>query len=165
MSQISLKSPPIQELEPKNTPASVRPGMTSLPRERAFPISPEVPSPSCRKLGRKYILKASSSPTSDHPSLLLLPSRSCLDNLQVRMRGPSQNVTVEGSEKPFLCGLRTWSYPVLQAGLPFPMLQRRYCLPSVVLRTGILLSQAEVPLPPTPHTVCCNWNTWGALLA
>lgn len=91
------------------------------------------------------------------------------------MRGPSRNVTVEGSEKPFLCGLRTWSYPVLQAGLPFPMLQRRYYLPgqgpwslppsSVVLRTGILLSQAEVPFPPTPHTVCCNWNTWGALLA
>ena len=66
--------------------------------------------------------------------------------------------------------------PAPEKVLLFPMLQRRYCLlfargpwslptSSVVLRTGILLSQAEVPLTPTPYTVCCNWNTWGALLA
>ncbi|CAI9176489.1 unnamed protein product [Rangifer tarandus platyrhynchus] len=73
------------------------------------------------------------------------------------MRGPWQKVTVEGSEKPFLCGLQTCRYPVLQAGLPFPLLQRKYCC-SPCSREGTVVCPG--PLEP-PHLICWakDWDS------
>lgn len=144
--------------------------MKRLPwRGEPFPTSPEV-TVTLRLLRGKCVLKDSSSPNSENPSLLSAPTT---DSLQGRM---SRSGVAEGTHfgrpwKSPLCCLRARGCPLLQVVVALPCAPKKVpvfalhpcSLPAtpVVLRTEILLlSKAAVPPPPPPPaSLCLNWNT------
>lgn len=143
--------------------------MKSLPgREGYFPSSQRYPSHHLRDcLGRKCILKAISSPNSDHPSLLSAHTTV----LSGQPPGQDETTVAEGThfggsqKSPFsmVCRLVAILSCRQEAAIPcapkkvlvFALGPCSLLATPVVLRTGILLSQAGVPpLPPTPYPVC-----------